>query len=89
MANMTFKANLLPNTDLGYSLGSSNLRWKLFGKLESIELNSTTLNNTAGNFFFKGSGEPWAGTDWVGIQADSGVDKFQLSMQDNSHIMVR
>ena len=31
MANMTFKANLLPNTDLGYSLGSSTLRWKING----------------------------------------------------------
>lgn len=29
MANMTFKASLLPNTDLGYSLGSENQRWKI------------------------------------------------------------
>lgn len=29
MANMTFKANLLPNTDLGYSLSSENQRWKI------------------------------------------------------------
>jgi len=29
MANMTFKASLLPNTDLGYSLGSDDKRWKI------------------------------------------------------------
>ena len=31
MANMTFKASLLPNTDLGYSLGSSTQRWNIYG----------------------------------------------------------
>ena len=29
MANMHFKADLLPNTDLGYSLGSSSEKWKI------------------------------------------------------------
>jgi len=33
MANMTFKANLLPNADLGYNLGSSDLRWNIYGNL--------------------------------------------------------
>ena len=33
MANMTFKANLLPNTNLGYSLGSDNQRWNIYGDL--------------------------------------------------------
>lgn len=31
MANMTFKANLLPETNLGYSLGSSDKKWKING----------------------------------------------------------
>lgn len=33
MANvdMTFKANLLPNSNLGYSLGSSDKKWKING----------------------------------------------------------
>lgn len=31
MADMTFKANLYPETDLGYELGSSTQRWKLNG----------------------------------------------------------
>ena len=37
MANMTFKASLIPNTDFGYSLGSEDSnnikRWKVYGKL--------------------------------------------------------
>lgn len=33
MANMTFKASLLPNTDLGYSLGSASQRWTIYGNL--------------------------------------------------------
>ena len=31
MADMTFKVNLLPNSDLGYSLGSSQKRWSIYG----------------------------------------------------------
>ena len=42
-------------------------------------LDSTTINNTAGTFAFSGSGEPWTGTDWVGIQVGDSVDKFQLT----------
>lgn len=30
---MTFKANLLPNTDLGYNLGSSDLKWNIYGSI--------------------------------------------------------
>lgn len=33
MANMTFKASLLPNIDLGYSLGSDDKRWNIYGNL--------------------------------------------------------
>ncbi len=36
MANMTFKANLLPNTNLGYSLGSDNQRWNIYGDLYGV-----------------------------------------------------
>ena len=33
MANMTFKASLLPNTSLGYSLGSDDKKWNIYGEL--------------------------------------------------------
>lgn len=46
--------------------------------LSNKTLNSTTINNTAGSFTFEGSGAPWDGTDWIGLQVGSGVDKFQL-----------
>ena len=36
-------------------------------KLETLVLNSSTINSEAGSFMFSGSGEPWAGTDWVGL----------------------
>lgn len=39
-------------------------------------LTSTTLDNTAGTFAFSGSGLPWDGTDWVGLQVGDSVDKF-------------
>ena len=48
------------------------------GALTNKVLNSTTIHNTAGSFTFQGSGEPWAGTDWVGLQVGSNVDKFQI-----------
>ena len=43
MANMTFKANLLPNTDLGYSLGDSSHRWNIF--LGATEINRQKYPN--------------------------------------------
>jgi len=33
MADMTFKANLLPVSDLGKNLGASNQKWKVYGDL--------------------------------------------------------
>ena len=84
MANMTFKANLLPNTDLGYNLGSSSLRWKLYGTLEHVTLNSTTIDSTAGTFAFSGSGAPYEGCDWVGLQIGNNVEKFQIMCDQGS-----
>lgn len=43
------------------------------------DLDATSLNNTAGNFTFSGSGEPWTGTDWVGFQIGDSRDKFQIT----------
>ena len=34
MANMTFKANLLPSSNLGYNLGSSDKKWNVYGILK-------------------------------------------------------
>lgn len=42
-------------------------------------VDATSLDNTAGNFTFSGSGAPWEGTDWVGFQIGDGVDKFQVA----------
>ena len=66
MANMTFKANLLPNSDLEYNLGSSDKRWIINGwnliPLQYwtgdsdnpifIKLNQTI--KSSGNFYFFG-----------------------------------
>jgi len=41
-------------------------------------VDATTINNTAGTFSFAGSGTPWAGLDWVGLQVGSSNDKWQL-----------
>lgn len=43
-------------------------------------LDSTTLNNTGGTFAFSGNGEPFPGSDWVGLQVGDGVDKWQLTV---------
>lgn len=47
-------------------------------------LDATTINNTSGTFAFSGSGSPWAGTDWVGLQVGDNVDKFQISANGNT-----
>ena len=49
MANLTFKANIIPNSNLGYNLGSSDTKWKIFGDLDGIPLAPTPevgTNNT-------------------------------------------
>ena len=51
-------------------------------------VDSTTINNSAGSFTFSGSGEPWAGTDWVGLQVGDNVDKFQLTASGGK-LMIR
>lgn len=58
--------------------------------LTSKTLTNTTLDGTAGNFFFKGNDliGNWS-YDWVGIQADSGNDKFQLMPNGGGSLMYR
>lgn len=48
-----------------------------------IKVDDTTLHNTAGTFAFSGAGEPWPGTDWVGMQIGDNVDKFQIRASGN------
>lgn len=48
-------------------------------RLDNITLNGTTLDSTAGSFAFSGSGDPFTGTDWVGLQVGDNVDKFQIT----------
>ena len=63
MANMTFKANLLPNTDLGYSLGSSTQNWLLYGRLFTngndiyLNTNSSSSNDSGDIVFQYGNGQ--------------------------------
>ena len=51
--------------------------------LVSKTLTAETLDDTSGNFFFKGYDLLGNINDWVGIQSDSGADKFQLIANDN------
>lgn len=51
--------------------------------LTSKTLTKTTLEGTAGNFFFKGDNLLGGINDWVGIQADAGNDKFQMIANSN------
>ena len=58
MANMHFKADLLPSSDLTYSLGSSSEQWKLNGLIGTpIEYIEGTQTASTGN--------------WTGITKDS------------------
>ena len=54
MADMIFKTNLLPNSDLEYSLGSTTAQWNIYGALEgtannAIHAGSATYATTAGH----------------------------------------
>ena len=56
---------------------------KLANGLDAITVDTTTVNNTAGSFVFKGNNLLGNTFDWVGFQADSGNDKFQIMASDN------
>lgn len=59
MANMHFKADLLPSTDLGYSLGSSDERWKIYGIMEGgLEIKGHIAGDsgTTGHGLYSGGG---------------------------------
>jgi len=49
MANMTFKASLLPNTDLGYSLGSDDKKWNIYGNLTGNASTAAALKDRSNN----------------------------------------
>ena len=55
--------------------------------LSHLTVDNTTLHNTAGTFAFSGSEEPWAGSDWVGLQVGDSLDKFQLTARE--HLLFR
>lgn len=54
------------------------------GSLYHKELDGTTLDTTSGSFAFSGSGTPWSGNDWVGLQIGDSVDKFQIVAKDGT-----
>jgi len=85
-------------TDVGLYIGKGIL--KLDGTNVSLEghthetltcksVDATTVNNTAGCFFFKGVNLLGNINDWVGIQADAGNDKFQLMPNGGGSLMYR
>lgn len=63
MANMTFKANLLPNSDLEYSLGSADKRWKIYAETQPQQTKTFTgvigtANDVDNATFYFGSVRP-------------------------------
>lgn len=69
--NTTFPAQVTATQFNGNVNGSAT-------SLINKTLDSLTINSTAGSFTFQGSGIPWDGTDWVGLQVGSNNDKFQI-----------
>ena len=52
------------------------------------DVTESELNSKEGNYTFSGSGAPWEGTDWVGLQVGDNKDKFQLTVNENQ-LLVR
>lgn len=71
MANMTFKANLIPQSDLGYELGSNSpelKRWKIYGDVQPQQSKTFTgvigtANTVDDATFYFGSVRPTNFTD--------------------------
>ena len=76
--NLTTTGNMTAVKFIGALQGNADSASTLSHKT----LNNTTLENTAGSFAFSGSGLPWDGTDWVGLQIGDSADKFQITAND-------
>ena len=98
MANMNFKANILPATSQGYNLGSSTQQWVIHGPIytngifgtENVDY-GTTLPSTAteGQIFFQTSNTvvysvPAGGTAGYALVKDSNADG-DFSWQEVAH----
>lgn len=64
MADMTFKAKLLPSVDLSsdYTLGSSSKRWKIFGDLTGNAATATALSTSGTAAKFWRGDNTWSDT---------------------------
>lgn len=76
--NLTTTGNMTAVKFIGALQGNADSASTLSHKA----LNNTTLENTAGSFAFSGSGLPWDGTDWIGLQIGDSADKFQITAND-------
>jgi len=83
--NLTTSGDMTAVNFIGHLTGNADSASTLTHKT----LNNTTLNNTAGSFAFSGSGQPWDGTDWVGIQIGDNVDKFQITSNNAGGLLFR
>lgn len=83
--NLTTSGDMTAVNFIGHLTGNADSASTLIHKT----LNNTTLNNTAGSFAFSGSGQPWDGTDWVGIQIGDDADKFQITSNNAGGLLFR
>lgn len=57
-------------------------------KIKNNDLSATTLETETGSFAFRGAGDPFPDTDWVGLQIGDDRDKFQL-ITNGSDLAIR
>ena len=57
-------------------------------QITPISVTSSTLDTTPGTFAFFGSGAPWTGSDWCGLQVGFQDDRFQI-VASNGTLSVR
>ena len=92
MADLTFKANLLPSTDLGKALGSSTQRWNIYGNLTGNADTATELSNTPNNTttFLRGD-NTWSNTltGPIIIDRDSDGPILQTAYQGTNYNTIR
>ena len=80
MADLTFKANLLPSTDLGKALGSSNQRWNIYGNLTGNADTATKAEqdsdgNSITATYVKKAGDTMTGPLYINNTTDVGLNQ--------------
>ena len=88
VANLTFKANLLPNSNLGYSLGSSTAQWNVYGTFKGnadTATNADKVDNYHASDLLRKDGGTWNPNANITLTATANDQEWSFDIYKNGY----